>query len=384
MWCYVGYPLFVALQARFRPRPICTDDGAFQPSVVVVLAVRNEATLIARRIENLLGQDYPADCIDVLVVCNGTTDGTDAIVESIARDTNRVRLVRTSSVGGKAGAINSGIAEARAAEVIVFADARQRFAPNAVRALVAPFNDPEVGAVTGRLVVERAQRAAVEGIRLYWGMESRLRAWESRSGSVVGATGAIYAVRRALTTLIPPGLILDDVYLPLAIGMQGKRIVMAENALAFDTAANDETAEFRRKRRTMVGNIQLLITTPGLLSPLRNPLFARYVSHKVLRLITPFALVGMLVVSGVLGGPFYGALFFAQLGVYLLGTAGLFVRIPILSFASAFVLIHLAIFAAVFRWRQNASDVWTPAAAPAVPASTGTPSRIGEGITTHV
>ena len=384
VWCYIGYPLYVALEARFRPRPVRVAENAPSPSAVVVVAVRNEATLIATRIENLLGQDYPPDRLGVLVVCNGTTDGTDLIVEAIARDDNRVRVARSAAQAGKAGALNCGMAASPDAEIIVFADARQAFAPDAVRQLVAPFSDPSVGAVTGRLVVERAPRAAVEGMRMYWGLESRLRAWESRSGSVVGATGAIYAVRRALAATIPPSLILDDVYLPLTIAMQGKRIVMAENALAFDRAAADEAVEFRRKRRTMVGNIQLLTTTPGILSPTRNPLFARYVSHKLMRLLTPFCLVAMLVLSGLLAGPFYGSLFFAQLAVYALGTAGLFVRLPRLSFASAFVLIHVAIFAAVYRWRQDASDVWISAAAPGASPSASPSSRMAEGATSHV
>jgi biofilm PGA synthesis N-glycosyltransferase PgaC len=382
-WCYVGYPLFVALQARFRPRPIRLVGSAPEPSVVVVVAVRNEAAFVEARLENLLTQEYPVDRLDVVVVCNGTTDGTDGLAERIARNTHRVRVVRSAAEAGKSGALNRGIAEARAADVVVFADARQVFDPRAVRELVAPFSDPAVGAVTGRLLVERAPRAAVEGMRLYWGLESRLRAWESRSGSVVGATGAIYAVRRALAPTLPPSLILDDVYLPLTIGMRGMRIVMAENALAFDIAAKDAATEYRRKRRTMVGNIQLLTSVDGLLSPARNPLFARFVSHKALRLLTPFCLVAMLALSGARGGPLYGSLFAVQAGIYLLGIAGLVARIPKLSFASAFVLIHMAIFAAVYRWRQNAADVWLP---DATAAPSGSPYRTAPmevGVSSH-
>ena len=384
VWCVAGYPVFVALQARFRPRPHRAGLASSAPAVTVVIAVRNEAASIDRRIANLLDQQYPADRLDVIVVCNGTTDGTDARALRIASATGRVRVVWSPANAGKSGALNVGIAHADGAEVIVFADARQRFEPDAVAALVAPFADPTVGAVTGRLIVERASQAAVEGVRVYWGLESRLRAWESRSGSVVGATGAIYAVRRSLTTPFPPNLILDDVYLPLTIAMRGRRIVMAEQAIAFDVAATDEASEYRRKRRTMVGNIQLLATLPGLLSPRRNPLFARYVSHKLLRLLTPFCLIAMQVLSGLIGGPFHGALFVAQLLVYIVGAAGLIVRIPRVSFASALVLMHVAIIAAVYRWRQDASSVWTPQP-PLVPGTvSGAPSRLEDGISSHV
>jgi hypothetical protein len=159
---------------------------------------------------------------------------------------------------------------------------------------------------------------------------------------------------------------------------------MAERAIAFDIAATDEVAEYRRKRRTMVGNIQLLTTVDGLLSPTRNPLFARYLSHKLLRLLTPFFLITMLVLSGLLGGMFYGPLFLAQLGLYVFGAIGLFVRLPLLSFASAFVLIHVAILAAAFRWRQDASSVWVSHAPPVSVPLSYDPSNVRDGVSTHV
>lgn len=364
-WCYLGYPLLVALQARFRARPVSTAGGLSWPSVVAVVAIRNEAGLIDRRLENLLAQDYPAELLRIVVVCNGTTDGGDEIASAFARRSERVKVISSPLEAGKSGALNWGIAEARSDEIVVFADARQTFAADAVRQLVLPFEDPSVGAVTGQLRVTRAGRPAVDGVRAYWNLERRLRAWESRSGSVVGATGAIYAVRRHLATMLPPNLILDDVYLPLTIAMQRRRVVMAEQAVAFDVAAADEAAEYRRKRRTMVGNIQILASIDGLLSPRRNPLLARYLSHKLMRLLSPFCLAGMLAVALAIGGPLYGSLFVAQLAVYVLGVLGLLIRAPLLSIPAAFVLIHVAIFAAVYRWKQGASDVWVRPEQPA-------------------
>jgi biofilm PGA synthesis N-glycosyltransferase PgaC len=362
-WCYVGYPLFVGAQARLRPRPVrpaLTASG--DPSVAVVIAVRNEQSTIVQRIDNLLAQDYPADRLEIVVVCNGTTDDTEALAERYGVSGARVRVLRSPGSEGKSGALNRGIASTDA-DCIVFADARQTFALNAVRRLVSPFADPRVGAVTGRLVVKRADRPAVEGVRWYWGLETWLRAAESRSGSVMGATGAIYAIRRTVFEPFPPNLILDDVYNPLRIALGGDRIVMATDALAYDVPAGGQGAEYARKRRTMVGNIQLPILLPRLLAPW-NPIFLRYFSHKLLRLLTPFCLVGMLVVSATLAGAFYQTLFAAQLGLYLLGILGLMVRAPSLSFPAAFVLIHAAIFAAFYHWRSDASHVWV---APTVP-----------------
>jgi cellulose synthase/poly-beta-1,6-N-acetylglucosamine synthase-like glycosyltransferase len=189
-WCYAGYPLFIAAQARLRPRPLRPATDAVSPRVTVVLAVRNERLALRRRVENLLAQRYPAERLDVIVACNGAVDGTEALARELAAADPRVRVLLSPAALGKAGALNAAVAAATA-DVVVFADARQRFAPDAVARLVEPFGDPGVGAVTGRLLVERADQASVEGVRLYWGLESRLRDAESRSGSVVGATGAI-------------------------------------------------------------------------------------------------------------------------------------------------------------------------------------------------
>jgi poly-beta-1,6-N-acetyl-D-glucosamine synthase len=361
-WCYAGYPLFILALARVRPcRLLPSQAASAQPAVTVVVAVRNGRATLARRVGNLLEQLYPADRIEVILACNGSQDGTEAVAHELARRDPRVRVVVSPAEGGKSGAINLAIAEART-ELIIFADARQTFAHDAIAHLVEPFADPAVGAVTGRLLVRRADLASVEGVRMYWGMETRLRDAESRSGSVVGATGAIYAIRRALFPVIPANLILDDVYVPMRIAMSGHRVVMALDAIAFDEPAHDQKAEFARKRRTMVGNIQLVRAVPGILSPRRNPLFFRFLSHKLLRLLSPFCFVSLLIVSAVLAGPFYGLFFLAELTAYILGIIGLFVSLPALAIPSAFVLVHAAIFAAVWRWRDDASRVWAPAA----------------------
>lgn len=360
-WCYIGYPVTIAVAARWRPRPINPASTRTKPpAVTVVLAVRNEAGVLRRRIANLLNQTYPADALRVVVVCNGSTDGSDGIAEEIARQAGRVEVVRSPADQGKSEALNRGIARARDADVVVFADARQLFAPDAVTELVAPLADQEVGAVSGRLLVKRADRAAVEGVRLYWGFETWLRLCESRSGSVVGATGAIYAVRRELLTTLPPSLILDDVYQPMSVAMAQRRVVLAEKALAFDEPAADQRAEYRRKRRTMVGNIQLLSVLPALLSPKRNPLFLRFVSHKLLRLLTPLCCLGVLAVGSVLGGPLYGTGSIVLITAYLAGVLGLFVPLRILSLPAAFVLMQVVILDAVRCWNHDASQVWLP------------------------
>lgn len=357
VWCYAGYPLAMLALGRLRPRPVRQDDARPVPTVTVVLAVRDERSRVASRIDNILDQKYPASHLDVMVACNGSTDGTEDIIRDFAASDPRVSVVVSPAGQGKAGALNMAVAAAHG-DLIVFADARQVFAPDAIAKLVRPFEDPEVGAATGRLVVDRGELASVEGVRFYWGLETRLRHAESCTGSVVGATGAIYGIRRRLFPEIPANLILDDVYVPMRIAMNDNRVVMALDALAYDVPAGNQRLEYFRKRRTMVGNLQLLRELPALLSPRQNPLFVRYISHKVLRLVAPFCFVAIFLVSAALPGLLYRSIFAAQLALYAFGMVGLRVSVRAFSLPSAFVLVHAAVFAAVWRWKQDASQVW--------------------------
>lgn len=367
-WCYAGYPLYILVLARFWPRPVGPAAATFAPSVTVIVAVRNESAVLPRRLTNLLAQEYPAERLDVIIVCNGSVDGSEEIAREIARTEPRIRVFTSPAERGKSGAINLASAHT-AADVIVFADARQTFAPDAVAHLVEPFSDPDIGVVSGRNEIRRTDLASLQGVGMYWSLETKLRWAEGRSGSVPGATGAIYAVRRSLFQEMPPNLILDDVYVPMRVAMGGHRVVMAPRALAFDVPARDQKAEYARKRRTMVGNIQLLRVLPELLSPTRNSIFVRFVSHKFLRLLTPFCFVALLFLSALLPGWTYQAFFAAELGLYLLGFLGLRVNFTVLSIPAAFVLMHGAIFSAVWHRNDDAARVWTqPTPSGAIPA----------------
>ncbi|MDX1577307.1 MAG: glycosyltransferase family 2 protein [Gemmatimonadota bacterium] len=358
-WCYAGYPLAMLALARVRPRP--TRTAPWTPSISVVLAVRNEADRIADRVSDLLAQAYPGDRLEVVVVCNGCHDGTEARARTLAADDPRLRVFVSPAAEGKAGALNLGVSRATG-DLIVFADARQRFERPVLARLAARLADPRAGAVSGRLDIGEATAAAVEGVRRYWAIEVALRRAESRTGSVVGATGAIYAIRRELWEPLPPGLILDDVLTPMRIAMRGYRVLFADDAVAHDRASPSARGEFRRKVRTMVGNLELPRIEPRLLSPRANPLLGRYVSHKLLRLAAPLCLLGMLGTAAAAGGPFYGTLAVAQLAVYGLGAAGLLLRIPALGVPAGFVLAHAAVLAALGRPRRGAETVWSSSA----------------------
>jgi cellulose synthase/poly-beta-1,6-N-acetylglucosamine synthase-like glycosyltransferase len=225
---------------------------------------------------------------------------------------------------GKPAALNALASRARG-EVLVFADARQRFERGALRALVADFADPDVGGVSGELMfVADPDRGWVgEAVGLYWRYEKCIRRAESRVHSTVGATGAIYAMRRELYRPLPEDTLLDDVLLPMGVVAQGRRVVFESAARAYDRPAATAAQEFARKARTLAGVFQLFAHHPWVLHPLRNPLFFQTLSHKGLRLLTPFALALALVANLlVLHSPFYLCCLATQLAFYAAALAG--------------------------------------------------------------
>jgi len=290
-YVYIGYPCVIALWARIvdrRPRRAPFAAGQW-PSISIVIAARNEAPRLRTRIRNLLDQAYPGRC-EIIVVSDGSTDEPAA---ALAEFGAAVRLIELAP-GGKPLALNAGVA-ASAGEILVFADARQHYAPGALVELVANFADPGVGGVTGELLLDCEQQprdnSVSEGIGLYWVYEKWLRQCESRVWSTLGATGAIYALRRGCWTPLPAGTLLDDVLAPMRAVLNGCRIVFEERAIAHDRVSVDAAAESRRKTRTLAGNYQILWQEPRLLVPIANPVWLQYVSHKIGRLIVPWALI---------------------------------------------------------------------------------------------
>jgi len=327
-YVYVGYPLLLAACSRLSQRLArrrAVDEIHMWPSISIVLAARNEAARLPARIANLLEIAYPGPR-EIIVVSDGSTDDTADVVRSLAAP---VRLVEVPA-GGKPLALNAGVAAATG-DILVFADARQRFNDAALMELVANFSDPEVGGATGELVIDAEHEATDstvgDGIGMYWRYEKWLRRHESCVWSTLGATGAIYALRRHLWRPLPAETLLDDVLAPMRAVLAGWRIVFEERAQAFDQAAPDASAEARRKIRTLAGNYQILAQEPRLLVPFLNPVWFHYMSHKVGRLLVPWALAGALVSSAALAlhswffaaalalqGTFYGL---ALLGAWL-------------------------------------------------------------------
>lgn len=343
-YAYAGYPLLVAMLARARgthPR-----EGEACPPLTVVVAAFNEQARIGARVRDILAQDYPADRLQVLVVSDGSTDGTVAAADI---GDARVRVLALPENLGKASAINAALASIDS-ELVAFTDARQRYGARALRALVAPFADPDVGAVSGELLIHAAGEgddADAQGVGLYWKMEKRLRFDEARLGWLHGVSGAVYALRRTHFRPLPPGTILDDMWVPLQVVLAGKRVWMARDAVAHDQASSVAGEEFRRKLRTLAGNWQLIARLPALLDPVNNPVFFAWVSHKFLRLVVPWALLSALLASALAWGWFYRLAFVLQLVAYGIAILALWLpaiarRVPLLPAAGTFLMLNLA------------------------------------------
>ncbi len=350
LYTCILYPVAMGLLALLRSRPIRSTQRLPQ-SVSFVLAAHNEANQVPRRLDELTKLIETTGVEgEIIVVSDGSTDATAEAARAYQRGTVHVLELHTRH--GKAVALSEGCAFAQH-EVLVFADMRQTWAPNALAVLLENFGDPRVGAVSGDLVI-RGGAGVLSGVGLYWRFEKWLRRRESLVSSMVGATGAISAVRRELFRPIPAGTILDDVYWPLCVAMQGYRVVHEVRAQAFDRMPPRTKDEFGRKVRTLAGNFQLVASLPATLLPWRNPIWAQLVSHKLLRLVVPWSLLGMLGLSVVLPGPWYEAAFWVQVIFYLLGLIGFApgaaVRIKPAAAAASFLVLNAASWFAFWVW----------------------------------
>jgi cellulose synthase/poly-beta-1,6-N-acetylglucosamine synthase-like glycosyltransferase len=310
LYVLFGYPLLVRWLSRRSARPV---RKSFTPrSVSVLLPVRNEAALLKRKLETLRALDYPRELVEIIVVSDGSTDDSAAIAERFGG----IRVLEVPS-GGKALALNAGLDAARG-EILFLTDVRQDLDPAALRELIAHFGDPAVGVVSGELIIRAGETSAEANVGAYWKYEKWIRGRLSEIDSVIGATGAIYAMRRDLARKMPPGTLLDDVYLPLCAFFAGYRVTFEPRARAYDYPTS-LPGEFRRKVRTLAGNYQLLTVFPALLHPTRNRMWIHFLSHKFGRLLVPWALLGLAVASAFLPAPWFPLLLIPQAAFYGIG-----------------------------------------------------------------
>jgi len=354
-----GYLLWLWIRAFWRPWPV--QRGACEPFISLVMVVRNEEAALREKLRNLLELQYPEERCQIVVVSDGSTDGTEPILRAAARNP-RVHVLFNQLARGKACGLNDAMSLAQG-EIVIFTDARQKIEPGAVRLLLENFADPQVGAVSGQLMLGNPESGEEDrGMGLYWRIEKRVRELEAASGSVVGATGALYAVRREFVPEVPAETILDDVFIPMNVARKGLRVGFDPRARAWDNPDLGREREFRRKVRTLTGNYQLLQLAPWLLRR-ENPLRFDFISHKLTRLVVPFALAAALIGSGLSAGLLYRTAFWLQLGFYAVSLLG-FARLtlgPVSRLADGahtFVVLNVAAMVAFGNWLTGHTAVW--------------------------
>lgn len=323
IYVYVGYPLLALVLSRLFGRSL--RKAAFEPSVTVLIAAFNEEREIEATILNKLSQDYPSDRLRVVVVSDGSTDNTDAIVQRLAqRFGERCSLLRQEPRQGKTQALNMAVASVQS-EIVVFSDANSMYAPDALRRLVATFADPSVGYVTGRMVYTNPGGTGVgEGSGAYMRYENWLRGVESRLNSVVGVDGGIDAVRRDLYVPMRADQ-LPDFVLPLTVVEQGRRVVYQEDAVLYEPSLASAGDEMQMRIRVSLRAFWALWEKSTLLNPFRFPLFAwQLLSHKVLRYTAFVPLVGAFLFNSALVtvAPLYALTLVVQIVFYVLAAAG--------------------------------------------------------------
>ena len=364
IYVYAGYPLTVFLFGILVNKKV--RKGSFFPFVTVVIAAYNEKDVIAETIKNKLHQNYPADRLDIIVVSDDSTDGTDKIASGF-KD-YRVRLLRQWPRAGKTSALNLAVAQAKG-EIIVFSDANSIYAPDAIRNLVSNFSDPEVGYVTGSMIYVNPDGSPIgDGCTAYMRYENALRKSESRIGSVVGVDGGVDAVRKSLYQPMDADQ-LPDFVLPLKVIEQGYRVVYEENAVLHELSLNEAHDEYRMRVRVSLRALWALFTMRRLLGPAVNTLFAWQLwSHKVLRYLCFFFLVGALLSNIMLfpQGLFYKLMFHVQVLGYIAAiSASLFPLnasvYKLMAIPRYFCLLNMAAAHAFGKFLLGQKQVfWTP------------------------
>ena len=314
VYTYAGYPLvLVALRSVIR-RPV--GRRPIEPFVSVLVPAYNESHVIAEKIRNVMAIDYPADRYELVVACDGPTDGTAEIVRSMA-DGRRVRAFIFQQNRGKLHVLNEVVPQLQG-EIVAFSDASSMLEPGALRALVASFADPKVGAVSGIYRVQKKDAAHLGRQEdFYWMYETFLKKQEAALGSILGCHGSLYAIRRKLYPNPRPDTINDDYVIPLRIVQKGYRVAYEPAAVAHEEA--HEMGGFGRRVRIMAGNIEQLREIVPLVWPPRPLMIFFFLSHKVARLLVPAALILAAITNGMLlASPTYRFIGALQLVFYAL------------------------------------------------------------------
>jgi poly-beta-1,6-N-acetyl-D-glucosamine synthase len=348
LFAFAGYPLMLLGLGLVIHREV--KKAPIRPPVSLLIPAYNEARVIARKIENSLALEYPSDRMEIVVVSDGSCDATVDIARRAAWETGGVRVLALPKNGGKVAALNRAVPELRG-EIIVFSDASAMLAPDSVGRLVENFADPSVGAASGRYRVVKPNEVNI-GVSedIYWKYEAFLKTQESCLASTLGAHGHLHAIRRELYPFPPTETINDDYVIPLSVLGRGFRAVYDSTAMVYEEAR--EMTGFGRRIRIMAGNLQQIRHVGQVLSPWQPLPLLFFVSHKVVRLLVPFAMVIALAANfWLLGSQAYHRLLCAQLLFYALAVCGLTGRLRprALRLPFYFCMVNSAAFFALYH-----------------------------------
>jgi cellulose synthase/poly-beta-1,6-N-acetylglucosamine synthase-like glycosyltransferase len=363
VYSYAGYPVVVWCLSRLFGRAPTSRQLADHelPCVSLLIAAHNEEKVIARRIANALELDYPPERLEIVIASDGSSDTTARIVSDVTDP--RIRLLASPIRRGKASVLNAAFRAVRG-EIVLLSDANTFTNSDAVRNIVRWFTDPRVGIVCGRLVLtDPATGRNVDS--LYWRYETFLKRCEGRLGALLGANGAIYAIRKSIFTGIRNDTIVDDLVIPLITRLRsGCSIVYDHTAVAYEETPHDFGAEFSRRSRIGAGGFQSIVRLASLLVLRHGWLAFSFFSHKVLRWFCPFLMIGALVTNLLLlEERFYLQTLMLQAAGYGLSVLGLATgtmsTFKVLRLATMFTTMNVALLVGFWRWASGGQrGVW--------------------------
>lgn len=364
LYCYVGFPLVLAIRGILHPSTTINRRSNRFPAITVIIAAYNEADGIIKKLENVLASDYPQDQLEIIVASDGSTDGTNGLVESFKAPA--VRLLDLPRLG-KNIAINEAVKIARG-EILIFTDADSILYPDSLMRLVAPFSEPGVGGVSGDFRYA-SQNVRQEGERAYWNYDRLLKRLQSTSGSVSGAAGALYAIRSPLFIPVPAG-VTDDFFSAMQVVSSHHRLIFEPRAVAYGAMASSAQAEFRRKVRVITRGLHGIWLMRHLLNPFSYGFFAiQLFTHKVLRRLVVIPLLLLAATAPLLWhtGWLYQVATILQFAFHSVAVAGFTLQNTrlgqsrIFGIPFHFDLVYYASLIAIFNnLRGNHYSTWRP------------------------
>lgn len=372
-YTYIGYGIVLYALVRIKRlfvKPKQLVDGSFTPSLTLIVAAYNEASVIEEKIHNTLQLIYPKDKLQLIFVTDGSRDDTPAIIAKYPQ----IKLLHKDGRSGKINAVHRAMGEVNT-EIVVFTDANTFLNENALLRIAKHYVNPKVGAVSGeKRVAIDANADATAGEGFYWKYESALKKWDAELYSVVGAAGELFSVRTNLYIPVEADTLLDDFMISMKIAMKGYKIAYDADAYAMESSSENLKEEYKRKVRIASGGIQSIIRTSKLFNPLFRPLLGfQYISHRVLRwTITPFLMILVVFVNVYLlledFNWLLAIIMVGQIGFYSLAALGWLlerkeVRIKILFIPYYFCFMNYCVLVGIYQYffTKKSTVLWDKA-----------------------